>query len=73
MNNKTQGYLYVLSAVTIFAFQDAFSKFLGAKYPPTVLPMVINARRKALPVARTLGQAREYVGQTRRANCLPKH
>lgn len=32
MNNKTRGYLYVLSAVTIFAFQDAFSKFLGADW-----------------------------------------
>ncbi len=40
MNNKTRGYIYVLSAVTIFAFQDAFSKFLGAKYPPIMVTMI---------------------------------
>ena len=40
MNSKTRGYLYVLSAVTIFAVQDAFSKLLGAKYPPIMVTMI---------------------------------
>lgn len=40
MNSKTVGYLYVLSAVIIFAGQDAFSKFLGAKYPPIMVTMI---------------------------------
>jgi drug/metabolite transporter (DMT)-like permease len=40
MNSKTIGYLYVLSAVTIFSVQDAFSKYLGAKYPPIMVTMI---------------------------------
>ncbi|MFD1745433.1 DMT family transporter [Rhizobium helianthi] len=40
MNSKTVGYLYVLSAVVIFAGQDAFSKYLGAKYPPIMVTMI---------------------------------
>jgi drug/metabolite transporter (DMT)-like permease len=40
MNNKTRGYVYVLSAVAIFAIQDAFSKFLGEKYPPIMVTMI---------------------------------
>lgn len=40
MNNKTLGYLNVLLAVLIFAGQDGFSKYLGAKYPPIMVTMI---------------------------------
>ncbi|KQY11508.1 DMT family transporter [Rhizobium sp. Root482] len=40
MKNKTLGFIYVLSAVTIFAGQDGFSTLLGEKYPPIVVTMI---------------------------------
>lgn len=39
MNTKAQGYLYTIAAVTLFAFQDALSKHLGASYSPVVITM----------------------------------
>ncbi len=40
MNTKTIGYVYVLLAITIFAGQDGFSKYLGDKYPPIMVTMI---------------------------------
>ena len=40
MKNKSIGYLYVLLAITIFAAQDGFSKFLAEKYPVIAFTMI---------------------------------
>lgn len=40
MKNKSLGYLYVLLAITIFAGQDGFSKYLGDKYPVIAFTMI---------------------------------
>jgi drug/metabolite transporter (DMT)-like permease len=38
-NNKTRGYIFALLAVTIFAAQDGFTKFLGDRYSPILVTM----------------------------------
>lgn len=40
MTSKTKGYLFALAAVTIFATQDGFTKFLGNHYPPILVTMI---------------------------------
>lgn len=40
MKNKSIGYLYVLMAITIFAAQDGFSKFLAETYPVIAFTMI---------------------------------
>ena len=40
MTNNTRGYLFVLAAITIFATQDGFTKFLGGHYPPILVTMI---------------------------------
>jgi len=40
MKNKLHGYLFTLSAVTIFAAQDGLSKYLGTHYPPVLVAMI---------------------------------
>lgn len=40
MNAKSKGYLFALSATTIFSFQDAISKHLGDHYPPIFITMI---------------------------------
>lgn len=40
MQRKAQGYLFTLSAVTIFAIQDGLSKYLGTNYPPVFVTMI---------------------------------
>src|SRR6218665_2788365 len=40
MQRKAQGYLFTLSAVTIFAVQDGLSKYLGTHYPPVLVAMM---------------------------------
>ncbi len=40
MQNKTHGYLFALAAVTIFAMQDGFTKYLGTHYPPILVTMI---------------------------------
>ncbi|WP_337266858.1 DMT family transporter [Oryzifoliimicrobium ureilyticus] len=40
MSSKTQGYLFVLLAITIFSVQDAISKHLGSAYPPIFITMI---------------------------------
>lgn len=40
MKSKSVGYLYVLLAITIFAGQDGFSKFLAEKYPVIAFTMI---------------------------------
>ena len=40
MKTKTRGYIFVLLAVSIFAAQDGFTKFLGDRYPPIMVTMV---------------------------------
>jgi drug/metabolite transporter (DMT)-like permease len=40
MKNKSLGYLYVLLAITIFAGQDGFSKYLGDRYPVIAFTMI---------------------------------
>jgi len=39
MNSKTRGYIFALLAITIFAAQDGFTKFLGVRYPPILVTM----------------------------------
>lgn len=40
MTNNTKGYLFTLAAITIFATQDGFTKFLGMHYPPILVTML---------------------------------
>lgn len=40
MKTKTKGYLFALAAITIFATQDGFTKFLGNHYPPILVTMI---------------------------------
>lgn len=40
MTNNTKGYLFVLAAITIFASQDGFTKYLGTHYPPILVTMI---------------------------------
>jgi drug/metabolite transporter (DMT)-like permease len=40
MKSKTQGYIFVLLAITIFSLQDAISKHLGSAYPPVFVTMI---------------------------------
>jgi len=40
MKSKTQGYIFVLLALTIFSAQDAISKHLGGLYPPIFVTMI---------------------------------
>lgn len=40
MTSKTQGYVFVLLAITIFSIQDAISKHLGTAYPPVFVTML---------------------------------
>ncbi len=40
MTNNTKGYLFVLAAITIFATQDGFTKYLGTHYPPILVTMI---------------------------------
>lgn len=40
MQRKAQGYLFTLSAVTIFAIQDGLSKYLGTHYSPVFVTMI---------------------------------
>lgn len=40
MTPKTKCYLFALAAITIFATQDGFTKFLGNHYPPILVTMI---------------------------------
>ncbi|WP_343312553.1 DMT family transporter [Brucella sp. BE17] len=40
MNPKTQGYLFTILAVIIFASQDGISKYLGSHYSPIFITMI---------------------------------
>lgn len=40
MTSKTQGYIFVLLAITIFSVQDGISKHLGTAYPPVFVTMI---------------------------------
>ncbi|MBB3964134.1 DMT family transporter [Rhizobium metallidurans] len=40
MKSKTQGYIFVLLAITIFSIQDGISKHLGGAYPPVFVTMI---------------------------------
>lgn len=40
MTDNTKGYLFTLAAITIFATQDGFTKFLGMHYPPILVTML---------------------------------
>lgn len=40
MKPKTQGYIFVLLAITIFSLQDGISKHLGTAYPPVFVTMI---------------------------------
>ncbi|MGO6670275.1 EamA/RhaT family transporter, partial [Rhizobium ruizarguesonis] len=40
MTSKTQGYIFVLLALTIFSLQDAISKHLATAYPPIFVTMI---------------------------------
>jgi drug/metabolite transporter (DMT)-like permease len=40
MKSKTQGYIFVLLAITIFSLQDGISKHLGSAYPPVFVTMI---------------------------------
>ncbi|PKA43018.1 DMT family transporter [Rhizobium sullae] len=40
MNSKTQGYIFVLLAITIFSVQDGISKHLASIYPPVFVTMI---------------------------------
>ncbi|APO74554.1 DMT superfamily inner membrane transporter protein [Rhizobium etli 8C-3] len=40
MRSKTQGYIFVLLAITIFSVQDGISKHLASTYPPVFVTMI---------------------------------
>ncbi|MDM9622169.1 DMT family transporter [Rhizobium sp. S96] len=40
MKSKTQGYIFVLLAITIFSLQDGISKHLASTYPPVFVTMI---------------------------------
>ncbi|TCU13783.1 DMT family transporter [Rhizobium sullae] len=40
MKSKTQGYIFVLLAITIFSVQDGISKHLASIYPPVFVTMI---------------------------------
>jgi drug/metabolite transporter (DMT)-like permease len=40
MKSKTQGYIFVLLAITIFSLQDGISKHLAGSYPPVFVTMI---------------------------------
>lgn len=40
MKSKTQGYSFVLLAITIFSLQDGISKHLASHYPPVFVTMI---------------------------------
>ena len=40
MNSKTKGYAFALTAITVFAAQDGFTKYLGTHYPPILVTMI---------------------------------
>lgn len=40
MSSKTQGYMFVLMAVVVFAAQDGFTKHLGTHYSPIYVTMI---------------------------------
>jgi drug/metabolite transporter (DMT)-like permease len=40
MKSKTQGYIFVLLAITIFSVQDGISKHLASTYPPVFVTMI---------------------------------
>jgi len=40
MKSKTQGYIFVLLAITIFSIQDGISKHLGSAYAPVFVTMI---------------------------------
>ncbi|MGO7309802.1 EamA/RhaT family transporter, partial [Rhizobium ruizarguesonis] len=40
MTSKTQGYIFVLLALTIFSLHDAISKHLATAYPPIFVTMI---------------------------------
>ncbi|QRM54113.1 DMT family transporter [Sinorhizobium sp. BG8] len=40
MNDRKNGYVYTLLAITIFAIQDGISKHLGGAYPPVFISMI---------------------------------
>ncbi|MBD9445802.1 MULTISPECIES: DMT family transporter [unclassified Rhizobium] len=40
MKSKTQGYIFVLLAITIFSLQDGISKHLASAYPPVFITMI---------------------------------
>jgi len=40
MKSKTQGYIFVLLAITIFSVQDGISKHLASVYPPVFVTMI---------------------------------
>ncbi|NLS03440.1 DMT family transporter [Rhizobium sp. P32RR-XVIII] len=40
MKSKTQGYIFVLLAITIFSLQDGISKHLASVYPPVFVTMI---------------------------------